>query len=324
MDTYLGIDGGGSGSRALVVDENGILLWRREGPSANCRELSKEAFWANLDTFWENIQREGFTPVGVAMGLSGVVFSGMAEALVRDGSTRWGIPQRSFLIESDLKAAHRGAFQNEPGITLISGTGSSCLGRNTTGGWHQCGGWGSILDDAGSGYQMGLAGLRLALRMRDGREARTGLEQRLFQRLEMETPQELVQWIHDSGNRKPIIANLFLELVSLEKEGDPRASDILKGGRNSLVEMVVATARALHLPEPSLILAGSVAQQSGSFGEKLKQALLEALPDAKIVSGQLPPEAGAILGFLEYQGARVENRFLENLKQTLSQPFSSL
>lgn len=166
---------------------------------------------------------------------------------------------------------------------------------------------------------MGMQGLRLALQMIDGRRESTGLESRLFRELDLETPQDLVQWIHGAQGRKAAIAGLFQELLALDAGGDPAAASILSRGRAALVDLVVTTASRLKLCEPRVLLVGGVAREEGKFGRHLKTALLQALPDASLIEAELPPEGGALLGLLESRGIPLKTRFLENLKHSLRQ-----
>src|SRR4029453_12414402 len=55
------------------------------------------------------------------------------------------------------------------GVALIAGTGSFCWGRDAAGRSARVGGWGFLLGDEGSGYDLAVQALRLATQTADGR-----------------------------------------------------------------------------------------------------------------------------------------------------------
>src|SRR6202007_525984 len=66
------------------------------------------------------------------------------------------------------------------GVALVGGTGSVCLGRTREGRTVRVGGWGPILGDEGSGYQIAVNALRRPTQTADGRasaKAVRGVEQ---------------------------------------------------------------------------------------------------------------------------------------------------
>ena len=71
------------------------------------------------------------------------------------------------------------------GIIIIAGTGSIVLGRDAVGTEARAGGWGPLLADDGSGYAIGLAGLRAVFRARDGWGPSTALTQALQEALSL-------------------------------------------------------------------------------------------------------------------------------------------
>jgi len=60
--------------------------------------------------------------------------------------------------ENDAWNGLAGALGGRPGLFLIAGTGAVCLGRNSSGQTWRAGGWGHLLNDVGSAYQMGAGG----------------------------------------------------------------------------------------------------------------------------------------------------------------------
>ena len=154
MALYLGIDGGGTATRALLCDERGRVLGTGTGGVAN-----------HLHAGWDGAAESVRTAVSAARTATGLtpapfsaVFLGMAATSSDDTRRRWrdlahqfGFAARGETIgvDHDIRIALAGGLAGRPGIALIAGTGSSCYGRNASGTTWQAGGWGSILDDGG-------------------------------------------------------------------------------------------------------------------------------------------------------------------------------
>ena len=78
-------------------------------------------------------------------------------------------------LVGDMVAGFFGALYHEWGVVATAGTGSSIYGRTEKGQGLQAGGWGHILGDEGSAYDIAVGGLRAAARAYDGRAAPTTL-----------------------------------------------------------------------------------------------------------------------------------------------------
>ncbi|PJF09942.1 BadF/BadG/BcrA/BcrD ATPase family protein [Pseudorhodobacter sp. MZDSW-24AT] len=174
MALYLGIDGGGTGCRAVVADERGHVLGSGQGGPANIAsdpvgardnilEATRQAMVQAVGA--QNLSRE--LPLLVAgLGLAGANAAGAA------GRLRLGLPFARARIETDAVAAALGALADADGIVAAIGTGSVFAVQS--GGQIRCyGGWGLVLGDEGSGAWLGRAAYSSALRAVDGFEPMT-------------------------------------------------------------------------------------------------------------------------------------------------------
>lgn len=99
-----------------------------------------------------------------------------------------GLAQQRVVVVGDECTALAGAFNGGAGILVISGTGCIALGSDGQGHSHRCGGWGWLLDGAGSAMDIGRDGLALSVQMADGRLPETALRQELWQALGLAAP----------------------------------------------------------------------------------------------------------------------------------------
>jgi N-acetylglucosamine kinase-like BadF-type ATPase len=166
MRLYLGIDGGQSGTTALIGDESGRVIG--EGQAGPCNHVGaserREKFFSAVgDSVREAAAQAGVPEVFAACcaGFSG----GFAD---KDAFTRELIRADHFLITHDAHIALAGATGGGPGIVTIAGTGSIAYGRNGQNRIARAGGWGYIFGDEGSAFDLVRQALRALLREEEG------------------------------------------------------------------------------------------------------------------------------------------------------------
>ncbi|MDP3862125.1 MAG: BadF/BadG/BcrA/BcrD ATPase family protein [Phaeovulum sp.] len=164
---YLGIDGGGSGCRAVLADASGRVLGRGiAGPANVCTDA--EAALANV------LVASAQAMAGVCVPAEVVAVLGLAGANVAAGVLAARLPFARVRIESDVLTSVKGAFHDDAGIVAVLGTGS-VFARQMGGEIRSAGGWGLILGDEGGGAWLGRALLARALRAVDGHTPQTPL-----------------------------------------------------------------------------------------------------------------------------------------------------
>lgn len=173
MALYLGIDGGGTGCRAALSDEEGRVLGRGAAGPANIASDAPGAARNILMAAEAAAAAAGLGPatlreVHAGLGLAGANASGTVARL------REALPFALCRIESDAVAAVRGALADGDGIVAALGTGS-VFAVQRGGRVRQIGGWGLVLGDEASGAWVGRALCSAALRAEDGFVPRTPL-----------------------------------------------------------------------------------------------------------------------------------------------------
>lgn len=163
MALFLGIDGGGSGCRAVLADETQVLGRGSGGPAniASDPEGAAEAI------------RRAMAEAGVTgaprtvMGLAGANVPGAPERLAAL------LPYPCHIL-SDAVTAARGALGPGDGIVAAIGTGS-VYALQQGGAYRQIGGWGFALGDEAGGAWLGRRLLQRALAASEGRAEATPL-----------------------------------------------------------------------------------------------------------------------------------------------------
>lgn len=292
MTVFVGVDGGGTHTRAVVVDAQGRELGRAQRRGAVVRVHAPQvAARAVRDAVRAAAKRADVTLPATALwaGLAGAGTEEAREAVGR--ALEASELAEHVVIGTDVEAAFHDAFGDGPGILLIAGTGSIAWARGVSGNVVRVGGWGDRLGDEGSGFAIGSAALRATTRAEDGRGRPTLLHARVLEQVGVDAPDELVAWVARAA--KGDVAALVPLVVAASKEGDEAATEILDRAVADLCDHVLAAVeRAGPWPDPpELALCGGLLQPDGSLRGAMEVAV-RSLP-VRLRSGPVDPPLGA-------------------------------
>lgn len=275
MSGFGGVDGGGTRSRAIVVDDLGRELGGAVGAAGRVDPASP----GRAADAVESVVAAAADAAGVGLPLR-VLWCGLAGAgresartAVLDALSERGLARR-LRVGTDVEVALRDAFDpGEAGILLLSGTGSIALGRGEDGRTARVGGWGPRFGDEGSGYRIGLAAIGAVLRAHDGRGATTALRATVLDAFDVADPEALVP---AAGAAAPAeIARLAPDVVRASEQGDEAAHRIVTEAVTELIGHASA-ARARLEPwddAPRVALAGGLASPGRPLRERVAAAL---------------------------------------------------
>lgn len=307
MTLYMGIDGGGTSTRAVVADATGRVRGIGKGEGSNPNASGVDGSAAALRTAAEAaLHHAHATPDQVAatfVGMAGVVGKEDLE-LGRSIAAKAGL--RNFDIDHDIRIALAGGLAGAEGLALIVGTGSSCYGRTADGRSCQAGGWGSILDDGGSAYGLGLAAMKAAVRIADGRLPDSVLLHDVMAALELTEIRQIVRKVYQTGMSKSEVGQLAPVVISAWERGDAVAADLVDEGVRELVWIVQTAGKRLGLLERivRVTAAGGLIENSATYRQRVFGGLKDALPTGSHVGlARLAPVLGAVL--LAYDQAAV-------------------
>jgi len=317
----LGVDGGSTRTIAVLANDRGEVLARREGAASNYQLLGKLRLQAELGEFLRELLRDAQVPEAkvavLFLGLSGV---GRPEdrAGAEEALAKVNLAER-VKADSDAAIAMTAAFGHEPGIILIAGTGSICLGRDGNGTWIRSGGWGHLLDDAGSGYFIGQQALVAALRYHDGRGERTVLRERLEKTLGLSDIGGLVPLLYQGKLDKFRIAALAPLVFQAARDHDGLANEILFHAGRELGLLISAVAQRLtHVRSPIRVaLLGGVFREKDMLMPGMDSVLRRAPRPVEISMPRFEPAIGAVILALEELGVALSAEILENLGRTV-------
>ncbi len=249
---FLGVDGGGSKTLAVIVDKTGCERGRGVAGSSNHEVVGVERAVAAIHEavgMATTAAHADFPLTAAWLGLAGVDHPHDVDMLtpaVRSFAATVRMTNDAELVLS--------ALPHQVGVAVISGTGSIALGRDANGTLVRVGGWGHILGDEGSGFGIGCEALRCAVRAADGRGPATELLDSILRRWQLPAPESLLEYVYPTFD-KTAIAALAPLVLALARSGDPMACKIEARAANELALATMTVARRLDFVAGSLPVA---------------------------------------------------------------------
>lgn len=294
MDAVLGIDGGGTRTRASLVAGERVLGYAENGSIKRLR-VGAEAAEANLRALLKDLFAQA-GPARVRAACCGVASASMP------GITEWiTAVLKDFCVErsevvGDEVIALDAAFHGGPGILQIAGTGSNTVGRAPDGSRENAGGWSSRLGDEGSGYWIGINAVRRALLAYD-REQPSQVLKKVGEIWGTPTIDELIN--AGDGTPAPDFAALAPAINELAEAGDPVAVGVLRQAAADLVEFVLLVRNKLHRKhnvagEVPVAWTGSVIEKMKLVREPFFAGLKQAAPAMPVSREPVVPLDGAL------------------------------
>ncbi len=252
----LGVDGGGSRTRARLADVQGQMLGTGEAGRSNPQAVgmssaAREILLA-IERAFQAAQLPSQPIAAACLGIAGVGRPGEREEL-----ERWAqeaITQRVTVTSDGGIVLAAGSDENW-GIALIAGTGSSAWGRTRDGRTARAGGWGYLIGDEGSAFHVAQGALRSAAQAADGRGPATRLLPAILDFWALTDPMELVDRVYRSGFKPGDLAEVAAVVQRLAGEGDPVARELLTGAGDALAAAVIAVARTLKMQDEEIPIA---------------------------------------------------------------------
>ena len=285
----VGVDSGATHTRALAAREDGTPVGSAASGPGNPHNIGPGPAAAEIARSIREAA-SGETPDVVVAGVAGLEDPELQREL------RYALealrPAGEIHLYSDAAIALDGAFLGGPGVIVIAGTGSVAWGRNEKGREARAGGWGHIIDDNGSGFDLGRQALAASLRAYDGRGPQTALTQGLVEALGVEGPLDFPGVARRLDTTR--MASLARVVVEVADRGDAVARTIVRNAASQLATLATAVWKNLNLAH-----GHTVAPVGGLFTHaRLRKAFASSLsrrcPEAEVKPPRLPPVAGAV------------------------------
>jgi len=299
MCYILGIDGGGTKTTAIVSDEKGNILGTGSSGGSNYQTVgiynAMSSLRAALEMAVANSGLEICRFKSACIGLAGVGRETDRALLIPEINKL--IPTDNIILEHDAAIALAGATACQPGVVVLSGTGSMAFGMNRFGERQRAGGWGNILGDEGSAYYIGRRALAAACKAYDHRGPQTALLDKLLWELKLAYFTDIVKKIYTEMSSPQAIASIAPWVSELAESGDSISIGILKDAAKELAIMAKAVITRLNMEneEFKVAISGSVFKAGSLILSPFTESIKSIAPKSEIIKPKYDAAMGAVL-----------------------------
>jgi len=322
MKLFLGIDGGQTATKSILADASGQVLGTgRGGPAIHLkdgatREHARRALYEAIHQVLQQAGLPDTTEITTAfLGFSGVSGPEAPAAKTYCEVVQEHFAVRSIFIDHDAHTALAGAIPSMTGVIAIAGTGSIAFAMNASGASARAGGWGYLLGDPGSAYEIGRQALAAIARAHDGAGPATTLSSLLLEALAIQDASEITQAVYRAASPKLRIASVCPTVATAAASGDTVALGIFEEAGCGLGSMACAAARKLT-PPPSLTFSGTggVSEAGELLWRPYRGFVLTEYPQAEVVTPAFPPLVGALVLAFRMGGMEYPMEWLERIR----------
>ena len=296
----LGVDGGNSKTEALLLDASGGVLASVRGPTVSHQAVGMAEGMTRLAALVARLRAEAGLATGDVVDAAVLALAGADypsdERQLRAAIAPFDLAVRVEVV-NDTWAGLRAGTDRGWGIVLICGAGTNAAGLAADGRRWRFPAVGSISGDWGGGGDIGMEGLRAAVRAWDGRGPSTILRQRIPEAAGLRRVDSLVKTLYEGPDWLRVRS--FAPVVfQAAMDGDAVARAIIDRQADELAGMAGAIATRLRMrrSDPDVVLAGAVfGTQDAAFFERLEAGVRRVVPRARLMRCSRSPAHGAAL-----------------------------
>lgn len=287
MSIVIGVDAGGTKTSAAAYDEAGRELARCKSGPGNFATDAALAVHSVTEAISECLRGCGESCRGILVGAAGMRGYKEKERFAQELEARFSCPVH---LTNDGALALYAALGTQDGVLIISGTGSIAYGRRGDKLFSR-GGWGQLLDDRGSGYDIVIRAFRLMTEEYDGERAYSSLSLALLAWAGIEHVTEVAAFLNRTG--KVGIASALPLVERMALEGDSGAMCLLAQAGEHLAELALLLIRRMGLVKPCVAVSGSVLLKTPVVQDAFWKRLSQDYAELTRIHFDGSPEIGA-------------------------------
>ena len=307
------VDGGQSSTLALAAALNGEILGVGWGGESNHIdepggvERLNNALNHSITGALASAGRSAEMVRGAVLGMTGVsaLAGEIAQAM---------LPQAQVQVHHDAITALAGASVGQPGVIVIAGTGAVAYGELADGRSAKSGGWGYLMGDEGSGYDLGIQALRAITQASDGRGPATRLVEVIPQHFGLDTLQALHQAIYSQKITRAQIAGLAAVVGRAAQAGDSAAQVLLQTAGEHLALAALGVIRQLGVPGMDIYTTGGVFNAGEWVLLPFREDIHAESPSSTVSPAVFSPVIGALLLALKAAGSPLDGSVIDRIR----------
>jgi len=309
---FLGIDGGGSKTTAILCDLSEQKINSAVRGSGNLSMIGVAGIQELvLDILKELSPGDSISEIQCAtLSFAGIGREGDKKK-VYESISEIGLNRIS--VFTDAEILHYAAFGKNDGILIESGTGAVCV-YGSKDSLKQLGGWGYLLGDEGGGYNMGREAVRSALRDENQARKPSQLTDALLKFYELSNPKDLIRAVYRSDNPQNFLASSAEMICSYVKEGNKEALKIVEKVSDALFNLTISAIK-LHASEPPLRLAcaGALLKNNTPVLKTFQSKLQDSDVEIDWVRIPMSPAAAGATFAIESAGVELPDSLYDKL-----------
>lgn len=306
---YLGVDGGGTKTHVVLLDDEQRVVGEGFGGASNPLRVGVETAVSNIvkacDAACDAAERHRGDIAAASLGLAGVRREDLRRRVRESFFSRMRI--KNVEVMTDGEVALYGVAFGKAGLVVIAGTGSVCMGRNDAGETETAGGWGPLAGDEGGGAGIARRALQAVAKASDGRGRTTHLSAAAVEYFRAGGLEDLAVAIYAPTIDNAKIAGFARLVVESAEDGDEIAIEILREAGGELGSAARAVIEKLGLKRRKFPVGcvGSIFKAGELITESLLASIHEIAPKAFLAEPKLvPAHAAALLAFENFTKSR--------------------
>lgn len=274
----IGIDGGGTKTVAIAYSETGQQFAIHTAGASNLAN-GYDSSVAHIEACLQAVKQPG-TLSRVSLGIAGVQSGHYASNLLAHLTSQY--PGVEIRLTNDVIFAHQALFGGGNGLLVSAGTGSIAIYKTQTK-YEMLGGWGHLLGDEGSGYDIANRLYRYCTYC-DDYQITSPLVQQFYQANDYHNSRDFVPFIYQSVKKEIAQTAIFVAMAA--KNGDLEARKIVSDCAHAFADYIIGALQARQITKIPVQFFGSVILANQQYYEiisvRFKQAGFEVLakPDA--------------------------------------------
>ena len=305
---FLGVDGGGTKTHVVLMNDAREVVGEGNAGPSNPLRVGVETAVSNIvkatDQAMDQAEVLRVDIAAAVLGLAGVRRADIKQSIKSSFTDQVRI--RKTTVITDAEIALFATTQGKPGIVVIAGTGSVCLGKNAKGKMAIAGGWGPLAGDEGGGVGIAQTALHAVAKASDGRGISTVLSDRASEYFRASGPENLIVAIYSPQVDNTRIAGFARFVVEAAQEGDAVATTILEeaGSELGLAACAVIDQLGLRRQKVPIGCVGSVFNAGNILTKPMIETVHTIAPKAFLTEPAMPPaHAAALMAVMNGMGS---------------------
>ncbi|WP_010677295.1 BadF/BadG/BcrA/BcrD ATPase family protein [Bacillus timonensis] len=321
----LGIDGGGTKTKGVIADEFGNVYAVAQVGATNQNGVDIQRVKKEFETLFSSLRsqnEEAFMNLHtIFAGMSGVDRP-QAKQISKDILVKLAPTHTTVIIDNDgVNALYSGTL-GAPGIVQICGTGSITFGVNGKGERKRVGGWGYLIDDEGSSYELGREALHAIFRAYDDRGPKTVLSEMILRHFQIANPSDLISIVYGAKHPREVIAPLSKCVTEAVDQDDEVAKELIRESGSKVASSIHHLYNQLfpsNRREVPIVLVGGLFLRSDLFVPIIETFLKQNQLPTKLVKPEIEPVGGAVAAAIAHADGKLDADFIKNISEMIVQ-----